>query len=143
MKRGSWAAMAAAAVAATAMLLAGCAETASDDHEVVEPVVLESAGADLMRITLTEHAAERLDIRQHPSRPRAAARSSRRTRGSCKTTAACGSTSAPSRWCSSATDQHRVRRRHPRGPDGRTPPGTQVVTVGVPELLGAESEIGH
>ena len=143
-KRGSCAAMAAAAVAATAMLLAGCAETASDDHEVVEPVVLESAGADLMRITLTEHAAERLDIQTAP------------------VAAEGGRTVIPSdAWFVQddgslwvyVSPEPLVFVRHGisiESDDGThavltagPPPGTQVVTVGVPELLGAESEIGH
>jgi hypothetical protein len=140
-KRGSRAIVALAAVAA---LLSGCGETPSDAHVIDEPVMLDPAGAGLTRITLTKEASERLNIQTVPVA----------TEG--------GRTVIPSTAWFVQSDgsfwvyispEPLVFVRHEisiETDDGARafltagpPPGTHVVTVGVPELLGAESEIGH
>jgi hypothetical protein len=142
MKRATWGK--AAIVVILAALLSACAGGVSDEHVIEEPVTLEPAGADLKRITLTERANERLNIQTVP------------------VTAEAGRTVIPSTawfvqpdgtfWVYTSPEplvflRHEIRIETDDG--ARTfliagpPPGTQVVTVGVPELLGAESEIGH
>jgi hypothetical protein len=133
-----------AAVALVVALLSACAGPVSDEHVIDEPVMLEAVGANLKQITLTEHAVERLDIQTAP------------------VAAEGGRTVIPSSawfvqpdgrfWVYTSPKplvfvRHEIRIETDDG--ARTfltagpPPGTQVVTVGVPELLGAEFEIGH
>lgn len=131
-------------VALLVALLSACAGQVSDEHVIDEPVTLTPVGADLKQVTLTEHAAKRLDIQTAPVAVEA------------------GRTVIPSsawfvqpdgKFWVYTSPQPLVFVRHEisiESDDGaRTfltagpPPGTQVVTVGVPELLGAEFEIGH
>jgi hypothetical protein len=132
------------AIALVVALLTGCAGQVSDEHVVNDPVALESITPELKRITFTEEAVRRLDIRTAPVE------------------ILDGRTVIPSSawfvqpdgtfWVYISPQLH-VFVRHQisiESDDGvRTvlkagpPPDTHVVTVGAPELLGAEFEIGH
>jgi hypothetical protein len=133
-----------AVVGLVVALLSACAGQVSDEHAINEPVKLEPVSADLHRVILTEQATKRLDIQT------AAVEVSN------------GRTAIPSsawfvqpdgRFWVYTNPESLVFVRHEisiESDDGvRTfltagpPPGTQVVTVGVPELLGAEFEVGH
>ncbi len=49
------------------LLLAGCATVAEEEEALNEPATLESIeGSDVSRVTLTQEAAERLDIKADP-----------------------------------------------------------------------------
>ena len=61
------------ALTLAALPLAACGVSSSSSEEAVEPAVLEEiAGADHMKITLTEQAAERLAIETAPAEESAA-----------------------------------------------------------------------
>jgi hypothetical protein len=127
------------------LILAGCAGAVSDKHSIDEPVTIEEVASDVIpRLTLTERAAERLDIQTVL-------------------------VEQSEQWLVVPSDavivdetglfwlytnpeplvflRHEIGVEHDdgerafltHGPD----PGTSVVTVGVPELYGAESGIGH
>jgi hypothetical protein len=143
MKRGRrWMA---AILLVAALLLSACGEAPSDEHVINEPLTLEEVeGTELTRITLTESAAERLGIQTAPVE------------------AAGELTVIPSAavlvdtegifWVYTNPEplvflRHEIRIDHEEadrtflsaGPSL----GAEVVTVGVAELSGAESEIGH
>ncbi len=127
------------------LILVGCAEPASDKHSIDEPVTIEEVDSDVIpRLTLTERPAERLDIQTELVEqsdvwlfvPSDAIRV----------------VETGSFWLYTSPeplvflrqeigvdhdDGERAFLTH--GPDL----GTSVVTVGVPELYGAESGIGH
>lgn len=130
---------------AATLVLAGCGGAVSDEHEIDEPVTLVPVeGTDLTRVILTEHASERLGIQT----ARVASDGTR--------------TVIPSDALFVQPDgtfwvyvnpEPLVFVRHEivlENDDGERavltagpPAGTEVVTVGVPELLGAEYEVGH
>ncbi len=132
------------AVVAT-LLLAGCTEAPPGEHVVNEPVRLEEIeGSDLERVILTPKAAERTGIettsvRKNGKRlvvPSAAVFFDENGR------AWVYITPRPLVF-----ERREIKIEYEKGDtaflsDG-PPPGTRVVTVGVPELYGAESEIGH
>ncbi|MGH3927093.1 MAG: hypothetical protein ACRDTT_30205 [Pseudonocardiaceae bacterium] len=128
-----------------ALLLPACGEAVSDKHEIVEPATLEQVeGTDLKRVTLTQRAAERLGIQTAPVE----------TDGSRTVVPSAAVFVQPdgTLWVYTSPEplvfvRHQISVEQDDG--ARTfltngpPPGTQVATVGVPELLGAEFEIGH
>ncbi|MGH8929816.1 MAG: hypothetical protein ACRDZO_04040 [Egibacteraceae bacterium] len=128
-----------------ALLLPACGGPVSDEHEINEPVTLEHVeGSDIARVTLTQRAAERLDIQTAPVQ----ADGNR----SVVPSAAVFVQPDGTFWVYTSPEplvfvRHEIIVDHDDG--ARTfitagpPLGTQVVTVGVPELLGAEYEIGH
>lgn len=134
----------AALVIAAVLLLPGC-RAVSDAHELVDPSTVETIpGSDVARVTLTELAAQRLDI------------------GTTTVAASADRLSVPSdaliidpqgRFWVYTSPEPLVYLRHELvdvRQEGQTiffaagpEPGTTVVTVGVPELYGTESGIGH
>jgi hypothetical protein len=139
MRRGSRGA--ALAAIATVLLLSACGGAVSDEHVVEEPVTVEQV---LGRVTLTEEASRRLDIRTAKVLPvgeRLAIPSS------------AWFVQPDGTYLVYTNPEPLVFLRHQisvEADDGRRtlltsgpPAGTRVVTVGVPELLGAEFEIGH
>jgi hypothetical protein len=124
---------------------ASCAGAVSDERAVDEPASLETiAGSELATITLTPRAAERLAIETQPVREEG------------------GRTVVPSAavfvdpggrfWVYTTTEPLAFVRASVRIAEqdgGRAvlasgpPAGTQVVTVGVAELYGAETGIDH
>jgi hypothetical protein len=143
MKRGNRAIAATSVIAA--LLLTACGGTVSDEHEINEPATVQHIeGTDLARVTLTRRAAERLDIQTAPVE----------TDGSRIVIPSAAWFVQPDGtfWVYTSPEplvfvRHKISVEHDDG--ARTfliegpSPGTQVVTVGVPELLGAEFEIGH
>jgi hypothetical protein len=128
-----------------ALLVSACGGAVSDEHETDEPVTIEHLeGSDVARLTLTQQAAERLDIQTAPVE----ADGSRMLLPSAAVFVEPDGTF----WVYTNPEslvfvRHKISVDHDDGnhafvTDG-PPPGTQVVTVGVPELLGAEYEIGH
>jgi hypothetical protein len=125
-------------------LLTGCAGQVSDEHVVNDPVTLETITPDLKQITLTEQATKRLQIQTVPVE----VQNGRTVIPSTAWFVQPGGTF----WVYTSPEPQ-VFVRHQitiESDDGvRTvlaagpPPGTQVVAVGAPELLGAEFEIGH
>ena len=128
-----------------ALSLAGCAEVPDDGHIADEPASIEYVdGSDLAHITLTEQAIERLDVRTATALKEA------------------GLIIVPSgavivdphgaMWVYTSVGPRRfVRERinvdHEEGDlaylsEGPSE-GTEVVTVGVAQLYGIESGIGH
>lgn len=132
-----------AAIVAVA-LLTGCAGQVSDEHVINEPVTLEAITPDLHRVAMTEHAIRRLGIETAPVQVEG-------TRTVIPSSA--WFVQPDGTFWVYTNPEPRVFVRHEisiESDDGvRTfltagpPPGTHVVTVGVPELLGAEFEIGH
>jgi hypothetical protein len=126
------------------LLLSACGKGVSDKHVIDQPVIVEPVeGTDLSRLTLTERAVERLDIQtvevvqegellMVPS-------------------AALIVDSSGVFWLYASPEplvylRQEVALVRDEGDkaflsDG-PPPGTPVVTVGVPELYGAETGIG-
>lgn len=131
----------------TVALLSACGQAPEEEHVIDEPLTLEEVvvdGTELTRITLAASAADRLGIQTAP-----AAREG-------------GQIVVPSaavfvdpdglfwvytnpeplvfiRHEISIASERRTRTFLSSGPSA----GTDVVTVGVPELYGAELEIGH
>lgn len=128
-----------------ALLLPACGGAVPDEHEINEPVTLEHVeGSDIARVTLTQRAAERLDIQT-------AVVQADGNRGVVPSAAVFVQPDGTF-WVYTSPEplvfvRHEITVDHDDG--ARTfitagpPLGTQVVTVGVPELLGAEYEIGH
>src|ERR671914_1433165 len=127
------------------LLLATCGRAPSDERVVDEPATVELTGAgDVSRVTLTERGAERLEIRTAPIQPAG-------TRLVVPSSAVLVdpdgdvwvyTSPEPLSFVRSAidvSDEVGDRTFLSAGP----PPGTQVVTVGVAELYGAEIGIGH
>ncbi len=132
------------AVVAT-LLLAGCTEAPPGEHVVNEPVRLEEIeGSDLERVILTPRAAERTGIETTPMR--------KNGKHLVVPSAAVFFDENGLAWVyinprPLVFERREIEIDYEKGDtaflsDG-PPPGTRVVTVGVPELYGAESEIGH
>ncbi len=128
-----------------ALFLSACAETPSGEHVVNEPVRLEDIeGTDLERVILTPKAAERTGIETAPVET-----SGKRL---LVPSAAVFFDENGLAWVY-VNPRPLVFERHEIKIDDEVgdktylsegpPPGTRVATVGVPELYGAESEIGH
>ena len=145
-RRQAWARTIALAIAVGALMVGGgCGEAVSDEHVVDEPVsIAHPDGSETARLTLTAEAVERLGIRTErieASRTALAVPS-----------AAVIVDAEGGMWVYTAPEP-RVFVRMPidiRHEDGAVayvadgpPAGTEVVTVGAPELFGAETEIGH
>jgi hypothetical protein len=127
------------------LLLVACAETPSGEHVVNEPVRLEEIeGSDLERVILTPKAAERTGIETTPVR--------RNGKRLVVPSAAVFFDENGVAWVyinprPLVFERREIKIDYEEGDtaflsDGPAP-GTLVVTVGVPELYGAESEIGH
>jgi hypothetical protein len=128
------------------LLLSACGGQLSDEQEINDPATVEHVkGSELARITLTDRAAERLDIRTATVE----GKSGRRT-------------VVPSDsllvdpegdfWVYTNPDplvfvRHKIRIDNEVGHraflSAGPPIGTRVVTVGVAELYGVEYGIGH
>jgi hypothetical protein len=130
-------------------VLASCGEAVSDDYVVgAEPMSLtevhDRAGVEVLQISLTEQGAMRLGIETV-----AIARAGHRTVVPLSATFL----DAEGRWWVYTSPAPRTYVREPvdvateRGQDvylSEGPPvGTDVVTVGVPELWGAETGLDH
>ncbi len=127
-----------------ALLLPACGGAVSDEHEINEPVTIEHVeGSDIARVTLTQRAAERLGIQTAVVQ----------ADGDWGVVPSAAVFVQPDGtfWVYTSPEplvfvRHEIVVDHDDG--ARTfitagpPLGTQVVTVGVPELLGAEYEIG-
>lgn len=128
-----------------ALLLPACGEAMEDEHEVDEPVTIEELDEeDVARLTLTEHAAKRLGIQTAPVEADGS--------GMIVPSAAVFVDPDGRFWVYTNPEplvfiRREVSVAHDDGNRVRItagpPPGTQVVTAGVPELLGAEYEIDH
>jgi hypothetical protein len=133
------------------LLLAACAKTPSDEHVVNEPVRLEeiqsasdNEGDDLHRVIFTAEAAERTGIETALVEKR----------GDRLVVPHSAILFDPEGrvWVYTNPEplafvRHEVKVDTEEGntavlTDG-PPPGTRVVTIGVPELYGAEYEVGH
>jgi hypothetical protein len=130
-----------------AALLSACGEAPEEEHVIDEPLTLEEVvveGTELTRITLAASAAERLGIETAPVA---------RADGQVVVPAAAVFVDPEGVfWVYTNPEplvfiRHEISIANERG--ARTflssgpSPGTDVVTVGVPELYGAELEIGH
>jgi hypothetical protein len=129
----------------TILLLAACGEAPTDSHEIDEPYSLEEVqGTELARVTLTEPAARRLGIETAPIAEAG---------DLMLVPSAAVMVDAEGVFWVYTNPEPLVFVRHEisieREEGDRTfvsagpRVGTLVVTVGVPELYGAESEIGH
>jgi hypothetical protein len=129
------------------VLLSGCGEAPSDEHVIDEPLILEDVtldGTERTRITLQASAAERLGIETAPVA---------RTGNVTVVPASAVFVDPEGTFWVYTNPEPLVFIRHEitvaRETADRTflsagpPVGTDVVTVGVPELYGAELEIGH
>ncbi|HZD17070.1 MAG TPA: hypothetical protein VE669_02900 [Actinomycetota bacterium] len=127
------------------LLLAACREAASDEHVIDDPATIEQVeGSDTPRITLTPRAADRLGIET--------GRVVDDGEGPVVPSAAVMVDPEGAFWVYTSPEplvflRQEVTVEHQdagvtylsNGP----PAGTEVVTVGVPELYGAETGIGH
>jgi redox-sensitive bicupin YhaK (pirin superfamily) len=127
------------------LLLSACGEPVSDEQVLHDPVTIEQVeGTKVARLTLTEGAAERLDIQTAPVR-----------RAGNRMVVPSGSVLVDPDgrfWVYTSPDplvfiRHEIDIDDENGDrvflvDG-PPVGTPVVTVGVAELYGAESGIGY
>jgi hypothetical protein len=128
------------------LLLSGCAGAVSDAYTIEhEPAHVEAIpGSDRVRITLEEPAAKRLAIRTV---------SVRKAADGLVVPSSAVFVDPEGRWWVYTNPEPQVFVRHEIGLDrqaaGRAylssgpPVGTQVVTVGVPELAGVEDGVGH
>jgi hypothetical protein len=132
-------------VVVASLFLAACTEAPSGEHVVNEPVRLEEIeGTDLERVILTQKAAERTGIETTPVK--------KNGKRLVVPSAAVFFDQNGLAWVYINPRPLVFERREIEidFEEGKTaflsdgpPPGTRVVTVGVPELYGAESEIGH
>ncbi len=136
-------------VIAAGLTLAGCRQHTAAPAKVKPATVEHIEGSDLARVTLTEHAAQRLRIETVAVREVNTARAGRR---SVVPYAAVLYDAQGDTWVYASPESLRFV-RHPiqvnyvdgdlavlsSGP----PTGTMVVTVGALQLFGAEFEIGH
>lgn len=129
-----------------ALLLSSCADAASDEYVVqnepgsVEPI----EGTDLARVTLADGAAERLELQTTPVAKSA---------GGLVVPSAAVFVDTEGIWWVYTNPEPNVFVRHEIGLDRNDnglaflssgpPLGTDVVTVGVPELYGVEAAVGH
>lgn len=127
------------------LVLGGCGEAPSDEHVIDEPATVEEIeGQEIARITLTERAAQRLDIQTELVETAGS--------GLVVPSAAVFVDPEGGYWVYTNPEplvfiRHRItidREEADRAflTDG-PPSGTKVVTVGVPELYGTEYEVGH
>jgi hypothetical protein len=127
------------------LLLPACGQAPSDERVVDEPVTVEPiAGGDIALVTLTERGAARLDLR---SAPVDRAGSGMVVPSSAVLVDPDGdvwvyTNPEPLVFVRHAIVIEREAGGHAFLSEG-PPPGTEVVTVGVPELYGAEFGIGH
>jgi hypothetical protein len=137
--------LALAVIVGAVLATSACRKAASDEHVVDEPVTIEHPdGSDIARLTLTADAADRLDIRT------ATVKKSRT--GLSVPSAAVIVDPEGAEWVytspeplvfvRASIDIDREAGAVAFLTDG-PPVGTEVVTVGVPELYGAEYEVGH
>ena len=140
--------LAAATLLVVGVGAAGCRSGAGAEEEPVEPAVVEAvAGTDLSRVTLTEEGAGRLGIRTAPVAPAAG-------KGPARTTIPFSAVlydAEGQAWAYTTAGENAFVRAPVtvEGVDGETAylregpaAGTVVVTVGVPELYGAEFGVG-
>jgi hypothetical protein len=127
------------------LILGGCAGAVSDKHHIEEPMTLEEVASDVIpRVTLTEQAAERLEIKTVPVE--------QSEQWLVVPSDAILVDKAGLFWLYTSPEplvflRSEVGVSHDdgehafltHGPD----PGTSVVIVGVPELYGAETGVGH
>jgi hypothetical protein len=134
---------------AAGLALAACHQKPAAPAKIKPATVEHVEGSDMARVTLTERAAQRLDIQTAAARVEATARSGRRT---VVPYAAVLYDAKGVTWVYTSPSnlvfvRHRITVDYIEGDqavltDG-PPVGTQVVTVGGQELFGAEFEIGH
>lgn len=129
----------------TALILSGCGSSPSEEAALEQPATVEHLdGSDVARITLTQRAGTRLDIQTTPVQGR----------GDRLVVPSAAVLVDPNGvfWVYTSPEplvfiRQRIEIDHEEG--GRAfliegpLPGTQVVTIGVAELYGAEFEIGH
>jgi hypothetical protein len=137
--------IAAPGVLTAILLLAACGEAPSDEHVTVEPATVEHIdGTQLARVTLTEPAAERLDIQT----------ASVEAEGQRLIVPSSAVLVEPDGEAWVYTNpQPLAFVRHQITVDRETgglaylssgpPEGTTIVTVGAAELYGAEFGVGH
>lgn len=142
-----WRRSVAAIAVIAALLLSACGEPPSEEHVIDEPLTLEEVvvdGTEFTRITLAQSAAERLGI-ETASVERAGGRLA-------VPASAVFVDPDGTFWVYSSPEplvfvRHEItiarEERNRAFLSAGPPPGTDVVTVGVPELYGAEFEIGH
>jgi hypothetical protein len=128
-----------------ALVLTACAGRVSDPKHVIDqPVTLEEIeGTDLSRLTLTQRAFERLDIQTVPVTQEGELLVVPSAALIVDPTGSFWLYTNPEplvyeRWEIAIVSDEGGTAFLSDGP----PPGTQVVTVGVPELYGAETGIG-
>ncbi len=129
--------------------LTACHQKAAAPAKIKPATIEHVEGSELARVTLTERAAQRLDIQTAAAREVATARSGRRmvVPYAAVLYDAKGNTWVYTSPATLVFVRHRITVDYIEGDlavltDG-LPAGTQVVTVGGQELFGAEFEIGH
>jgi hypothetical protein len=129
---------------AAMLLLTACAEAPSGEHEVVEPVKLEQIeGTDITRVILTPKAVERTGIETTVVR-----KNGKRliVPHSAIIFDAEGHVWVYTNPKPLTYERQEVKLATEKGDtailSAGPPPGTRIVTIGVPELYGAEYEIG-
>ena len=140
--------MIAAIIIVVGLLVPACAEAKSADKSsgLEEPASLEAIeGSDIQRVILTADAVERLDLQTAPVEAGASGHATTipQPPSSTGSRARRGPTRTPSRspTCVSRSPSTASKARSRTCSDGPEP-GTQVVTLGAPELFGVESGIG-
>lgn len=134
---------------AVGLVLAGCHQKAAAPAKIKPATVEHVEGSELSRVTLTERAAQRLDIQTTAARDVATARSGRRM---VVPYAAVLYDAKGNTWVYTSPEplkyvRHAISVDYIDGDQAvltaGPPAGTLVVTVGGQELFGAEFEIGH
>lgn len=134
----------AASLVFAALILSACGEQVSDEHVIEQPATVEEVeDGEVAHVTLTESAAVRLDIQTVAVEPNG--------KGSIVPSAALYLTADGLFWVYTSPEplvyvRHEVSIVREQGgqamlSDG-PPVGTEVVTVGVPELYGTETGNG-
>jgi hypothetical protein len=130
---------------AAVLLLAGCGEAPDEGHEIDEPYALQEVeGTDLAQVTLTDTAAKRLGIETAPVEEA----------GDLVVVPSAAVMVDPEGvyWVYTNPEplvfvRHEITIEREEGENtfvsSGPAVGTSVVTVGVPELYGTETEIGH
>ena len=129
-----------------AVVLAACGGSVSDEYVIEEqPYTLEPVeGQDVLRVILEESAVERLGIETASVEERGAKLGRcRSTRCSSTPTEISGCTRIRSPSCSSGLRSRSTHETVTEATLSDGPPaGTEVVTVGIPELYGTETGFG-